>query len=131
MVVTSTRPWWVYCYVVICTGAPKGSTGSVSGLKHFGRRVHGLVSSDRLLKTGIERWTAKKFTVALLGRNQFRWVGLRFVCWFYDQNTQRLTESGFMEKPGIEPSTPGLQDIGLSLRHSSCCILNIPIKRVK
>ena len=24
------------------------------------------------------------------------------------------TESGFMEKPGIEPSTPGLQDIDLS-----------------
>ena len=23
-------------------------------------------------------------------------------------------ESGFMEKPGIEPATPGLQDIGLS-----------------
>ena len=40
--------------------------------------------------------------------------GLRFVCWFYDGNTQRLTESGFMEEPGIEPATPGLQDIGLS-----------------
>ena len=25
-----------------------------------------------------------------------------------------LTESGFMEKPGIEPATPGLQDISLS-----------------
>ena len=24
------------------------------------------------------------------------------------------TESGFMEKPGIQPATPGLQDIGLS-----------------
>ena len=24
------------------------------------------------------------------------------------------TESGFMEKPGIEPATPGLQGIGLS-----------------
>ena len=27
------------------------------------------------------------------------------------------TESDFMEKPGIEPATPGLQDIGLSLHH--------------
>ena len=34
------------------------------------------------------------------------------MCWFYVGNIQRLTESGFMEKPGIEPVTPGLQDIG-------------------
>ena len=26
----------------------------------------------------------------------------------------KATESGFMEKPGIEPAIPGLQDIGLS-----------------
>ena len=44
--------------------------------------------------------------VAFLGINQFRRVGLRFVCWFYDENTQRLTESSFMEKPRIEPATP-------------------------
>ena len=49
--------------------------------------------------------------MAFLGINQFHRVGLRFVCWFYDGNTQRLTESGFMENPGIEPATPGLQDI--------------------
>ena len=53
--------------------------------------------------------------MAFLGINQFRRVGLRFVCWFYVGNTQRLTESGFMEKPGIKPVTPGLQGIGLSL----------------
>ena len=47
------------------------------------------------------------------GYKQFRWVGLRFVCWFHDGNTQRLTKSGFMEKPGIEPATPGLQGIAL------------------
>ena len=35
------------------------------------------------------------------------------MCWFYVENTQRLTESGFMEKPGIEPATPGLQGIAL------------------
>ena len=55
----------------------------------------------------------KKLFVAFLGINQFHRVGLRFVCWFYDRNTQRLTESGFMEKPGIEPATPGLQSIAL------------------
>ena len=37
----------------------------------------------------------------------------KIVCWFYVDNTQRLTESGFMEKPGIEPATPGLQGIAL------------------
>ena len=37
----------------------------------------------------------------------------QIVCWFYAGNTQRLTESGFMEKPGIEPATPGLQGIAL------------------
>ena len=35
------------------------------------------------------------------------------MCWFHNGNTQRLTESGFMEKPGIEPATPGLQGIAL------------------
>ena len=52
--------------------------------------------------------------MAFLGINQFSGVGLRFVCWFYDGNTQRPTVSGFMEKPGTEPATPGLQDTGLS-----------------
>ena len=56
----------------------------------------------------------KQLFVAFLGINQFSRVGLRFVSWFYYGNTQRLTESGFMEMPGIEPATPGLQDIGLS-----------------
>ena len=50
--------------------------------------------------------------MAFLGINQFRQVGLRFVCWFYDGNTRRLTESGFMEKLGIELATTGLQDLG-------------------
>ena len=52
--------------------------------------------------------------LAFLDSNQFHLVGLRFVCWFYVRNTQRLTESGFIEKPGIDPATPGLHDIGLS-----------------
>ena len=57
----------------------------------------------------------KELFVAFLGSNQFCRVGLSFVCWFYYGNTQRLTESGFMEKPGIESASPGLQGIGLSL----------------
>ena len=41
------------------------------------------------------------------------------MCLVYDGSTRRLTESGFMwfygfmEKPGIEPATPGLQGIAL------------------
>ena len=52
--------------------------------------------------------------MGFLGINQFRRDGLRFVCWFHDGNTKRLTESGFMESQGIKPATPGLQGIGLS-----------------
>ena len=36
------------------------------------------------------------------------------VCIFMTGTHEGSTESGFMEKPGIEPATPGLQDIGLS-----------------
>ena len=36
------------------------------------------------------------------------------MCLLYDKSTLRLAESGFMEKPGMEPVTPGLQDKGLS-----------------
>ena len=32
----------------------------------------------------------------------------------YDGSTRRLTQSRFMEKPGIQHATPGVQDIGLS-----------------
>ena len=44
------------------------------------------------------------------------WAGrvFGFVCVFYDGSTRRLAESGFMEKLGIEPVTPGLQGIRLS-----------------
>ena len=35
------------------------------------------------------------------------------MCLLYDGSTRRLTESGFMEKPGNEPATPGLQGIAL------------------
>ena len=52
-----------------------------------------------------------------MGRNQY-WAGKVYdlcVCFFllYDGNSKGSTESGFMEKPGIEPATPGLQGIAL------------------
>ena len=35
------------------------------------------------------------------------------MCLLYDGNSRGSTKIGFMEKPGIEPGTPGLQDIGI------------------
>ena len=49
-----------------------------------------------------------------LGSNQY-WAGRVYdLCVYYMAGTpEGSTESGFMEKPGIEPATPGLQDIAL------------------
>ena len=59
---------WIYGFVVVCPGTPKGSTGSCSGFKASQK-------TGNSLKSHPTDW----------------------------------------EKPGIEPATPGLQDIGLSL----------------
>ena len=47
-----------------------------------------------------------------MGRNQY-WAGRVYnLCvYFYDGNSRRLNRNDFMEKPGIEPATPGLQDM--------------------
>ena len=49
-----------------------------------------------------------------MGRNQY-WAGRVYdLCVYYMTGTPKgSTESGFMEKPGIEPATPGLQGIAL------------------
>ena len=49
--------------------------------------------------------------------------GQFMVCVLYDGNTQRFTESGFMEKPEIEPATPGLQSIGLPISYTTAASL--------
>ena len=45
-----------------------------------------------------------------MGRNQY-WAGRVYdLCVYYMTGTpEGSTKSGFMEKPGIEPATPGLQ----------------------
>ena len=50
-----------------------------------------------------------------MGSNQY-WAGRVYdLCVYYKTGTPKgSTESGLMEKPEIEPATPGLQDIGLS-----------------
>ena len=49
-----------------------------------------------------------------MGSNQY-WPGRVYdLCVYYMMGTpEGSTESGFMEKPGIEPATPGLQGIAL------------------
>ena len=49
-----------------------------------------------------------------MGRNQY-WAGRIYdLCVYYMTGTPKgSTKSGFMEKPGIEPATPGLQGIAL------------------
>ena len=56
----------------------------------------------------------KKFCGFSMGRNQY-WAGSVYdLCVYYMTGTPKgSTESGFMEKPGIEPATPGLQGIAL------------------
>ena len=58
-----------------------------------------------------------------MGSNQY-WAGRVYdLCVYYMTGTpEGSTESGFMEKPGIEPATPGLQGIGLSSTPRHICI---------
>ena len=51
-----------------------------------------------------------------MGRNQY-WAGRVYdLCVYYMTGTpEGSTESDFMEKPGIEPATPGL--LGIALIH--------------
>ena len=50
-----------------------------------------------------------------MGSNQY-WAGRvnDLYVYFMTGTPEGSTESGFMEKPEIEPATPGLQDVGLS-----------------
>ena len=58
--------------------------------------------------------TLSTFCGFSMGRNQY-WAGRVYdLCIYYMTGTpEGSTESGFMEKPGIEPATPGLQGIAL------------------
>ena len=64
-----------------------------------------------------------------MGRNQY-WAGRVYdLCVYYMTGTpEGSTKSGFMEKPGIEPATPGLQ--GIALIHYMFlwpCSLAVPV----
>ena len=69
-----------------------------------------------------------------MGRNQY-WAGRVYdLCVYYMTGTPSgSTESGFMEKPGIEPATPGLQGIALihyTIGASHKTIPSIPKKMI-
>ena len=57
---------------------------------------------------------SKTFCGFSMGSNQY-WAGRVYdLCVYYMTGTREgSAESGFMEKPGIEPATPGLQGIAL------------------
>ena len=67
-----------------------------------------------VLKRLRRRGKKKTFCGFSMGRNQY-WAGRVYdLCVYYMTGTpEGSTESGFMEKPGIEPATPGLQGIAL------------------
>ena len=62
----------------------------------------------------LKKFQKKTFCGFSMGRNQY-WAGRVYDrCVYYMTGTpEGSIESGFMEKPGIEPVTPGLQGIAL------------------
>ena len=56
----------------------------------------------------------KLFVFFSMGSNQYWARRVYDMCVYYMTGTpEGSTKSGFMEKPGIEPATPGLQGIAL------------------
>ena len=64
--------------------------------------------------TGASLVSSNPFCGFFMGRNQYWARRVYDLCVYYRTETpEGSTESGFMEKPGIEPATPGLQGIAL------------------
>ena len=97
---TGRNQYWAGRVYDLCvyymTGTPEGST-------------EGGLWRSRELNLRPLVYKAKNFFCGFPGYKPVPSGWFKIVCWFYVGNTQRLTESGFMEKLGIEPATPGLQ----------------------
>ena len=95
--------------VYYMTGTPEGSTES-----GFMEKPGIEPATPGLQGIALIHYTTKTFCGFFMGRNQY-WAGRVYdLCVNYMTGTPKgSTESGFMEKPGIEPATPGLQGIAL------------------
>ena len=105
--------------VYYMTGTPEGSTESGFMEKPgIGPATPGLQGIALILYTTGASLNihCKTFCGFSMGRNQY-WAGRVYdLCVYYMMGTpEGSTESGFMEKPGIKPATPGLQ--GKALIH--------------
>ena len=102
--------------VYYMTGTPKGSTESgfmeKPGIKPATPGLQGTALIHYTTGRGSSAFNLKTFC-------GFPWVvtstagRVYDLCVYYMTGAPKLTESGFMEKPGIEPGTPGLQGIAL------------------
>ena len=96
--------------VYYMTGTPEGSTESgfmeKPGIEPVTPGLQGIAF--------IHYTTGASFCGFSMGRNQY-WAGRVYdLCVYFMTGTaEGSTESGFMEKPGFEPATPGLQGIAL------------------
>ena len=97
--------------VYYMTGTPEGSTES-----GFMEKPGIEPATPGLQGIALIHYTTGDFTFCgfSMGRNQY-WAGRVYdLCVYYMTGTpEGSTESGFMEKPGFEPATPGLQGIAL------------------
>ena len=101
---TSTGRMGLCFFVVLVQELLEAQPAVVLVLKRLRRRGKWLeVSSDRRFFCGFS-----------MGRNQY-WAGRVYDLCVYSMTgtPEGSTKSGFMEKPGIEPATPGLQGIAL------------------
>ena len=105
--------------VYYMTGTPEGSTESVFFLwRSRESNLRPLVtrhSTYPLHHGGFSTFPmVDSFCGFSMGRNQYRAGRVYDLCVYYMTGTpEGSTESGFMEKLGFEPATPGLQGIAL------------------
>ena len=104
------------CVFINMTGTPEGSTESgfmeKPGIEPATPGLQG-IALIHYTTGGLLKLYGSKTFCGFPGYKPVPPGWFKIVCLFYVGNTQRLTESGFMETPGIEPATPGLQGIAL------------------